>query len=125
MIQFIQEAGWGFWPVAVFGAVSLFLALRYAIAPRRELLPLIIGFGVATVIAGLLGTVTGVQHSANYIMEVEADRRWIFLLGLRESLNNMVAALVVTAVTALAATVGSYRQVRKRWSSEVSRPQET
>lgn len=125
MIQFIREAGWGIWPIAIFGAVSLFLALRYAIAPRRELLPLIIGFAVATVIAGLLGTVTGVQHSANHIMEVEVDRRWIFLLGLRESLNNMVAALVITTLTALAATAGSYRQVRQRWSSEVSRPQET
>ena len=108
-MDFIREAGFGIWLVLLFGGVSFAASLRYALAPRRELLPLIVGFAIATLLAGALGTVTGIQLSAEHIGEVEASKRWIFLLGLRESLNNAVAALVLASVDALLATAGAYR----------------
>lgn len=112
MVEFIREAGWGIYPVLLFGGVSLAVSLRYAIAPRRELLPLVIGFAVATVIAGLLGAVTGIQTTVRYVGEVAASERWLFLVGLRESLNNVVAALCIATIDALLATAGAYRFVR-------------
>lgn len=54
-----------------------------------------------TMMAGLFGTALGVQVSAEHIGEVDADERWIFLLGLRESLNNIVAALGLGAASVM------------------------
>ena len=114
MSDFIREAGWGIYPVMLFGAVSLIVSLRYAIAPARELLPLVIGFGVATIIAGALGTTTGLQATASFVARTQADERWLFVVGLRESLNNMDAALLVAAVDALLGTIGAYRLQKAR-----------
>lgn len=114
MSDFIREAGWGIYPVMLFGAVSLIVSLRYAIAPAREILPLVIGFGVATIIAGALGTTTGLQATASFVARTQADERWLFVVGLRESLNNMDAALLVAAVDALLGTIGAYRLQKAR-----------
>jgi hypothetical protein len=112
MSEILHEAGWGIYPVLLFGVTSLVLAISYAVKPRRRLLPLIIGFGVATIIAGWLGTLTGLQLSVAHLGEVTPDRRWIFLIGLRESLHNLVMAFVIECLVTLVTTAGSYRQVR-------------
>ncbi len=112
MLEALREAGWGAWPVMLFGLTSLILAVSYAVKPRRRLLPLVVGFGVATIIAGFLGTMTGLQHAVSGLHEVTADRRWIFLIGLKEALNNLVMAFVIECAVTLVATVGSYRQVK-------------
>jgi phosphotransferase system glucose/maltose/N-acetylglucosamine-specific IIC component len=112
MGEILREAGWGAWPVMLFGVTSLILAVSYAVKPRRRLLPLVVGFGVATLIAGCLGTITGLQHSVAHISELAPDKRWYFLLGLRESLHNLVMAFVVECVVTLVATVGGYRQAK-------------
>jgi hypothetical protein len=112
MGEILREAGWGAWPVMLFGLTSLTLAIRYAVKPQRRFLPLIIGFGVATILAGFLGTMTGLQHSVSHIEAVTPERRWIVLIGLREALHNMVMAFVIECVVTLVATVGGYRQVK-------------
>jgi hypothetical protein len=112
MTEFIREGGWPMFPVLVCGALSLATAVRYAVAPRRELLALVIGLGVTTVILGCLGAALGVQQSARYIGTVEESKRWIFLIGLKESLNDLVAALVFAVLDGLIATAGAYRGAR-------------
>jgi hypothetical protein len=110
MMMFIREAGWGIWPVLLFGVIGLALSLRYALTPAPRLLPLIVGFAVATIIVGCLGAVTGLQRSVGDLGRVLPERRWIFLLGLRESLNNVVAAFTTVGVVSLVAMVGGYRR---------------
>ena len=112
MGEIIHEAGWGAYPVLLFGLTSLSLSIWYAVKPRRRFLPLIIGFGVATILAGFLGTMTGLQHAVSGLGQVTPDRRWIFLIGLREALHNMVMAFVIECIVTLVATVGGYRQAR-------------
>ena len=112
MGEILHEAGWGIYPVMLFGATSLILAIWYAVKPQRRFLPLIIGFGIATILAGFLGTMTGLQHAVSGLPEAAPDRRWIFLIGLREAMHNMVMAFVIECVVTLVTTVGSYRQVR-------------
>jgi len=112
MGEILREAGWGAWPVMLFGVTSLLLAAWYAVKPQRRFLPLIIGFGIATILAGFLGTMTGLQHAVSGLHEVTPDRRWIFLIGLKEALHNLVMAFVIECVVTLVTTVGSYRQVR-------------
>ena len=64
-MEFIREAGFGIFFVIAFGGASLAVALRHALAPRRDRLALVVGFAVLTLLAGLMGTVTGVQVSAS------------------------------------------------------------
>lgn len=112
MPAWIQEAGWPIYLVIIVGAASLTCALQYARAPRRDLFALVVGLAVATVLFGALGTVLGVQMSASGIGRVAADQRWIFLLGLKESLWNLAAALAIATVDALVVTVGAVRFAR-------------
>lgn len=113
-MNFIHEAGWVFYPVLLFGFIAIGLAARYAITMRKELFALIVAFGVATLIMGLLGTIIGVQRSAQYIGDVDDAHRWIFLLGLRESLNNLVGACVLAMITTLTTGLGGFRIARAR-----------
>ena len=93
----------------LFGVAALALSILYAARPVQRLLSLVVGFSVVTIIAGCLGAVSGVQHSVHYIGRVAADERWVFLVGLRESLNNVVVALAVVCVVSLITMVGSWR----------------
>lgn len=112
MIEFFRDAGWGIYPVLFFGLFSLAFSARHSVAPHTGMLPLVIGTGIATLLCGMLGTVTGLQVSVQYVSEVAADQRWLFLVGLREALNNMVAALVICALSTMMATAGSHRAAR-------------
>ena len=70
------------------------------------------GAVTATVLAGCLGAVVGVQTSAAGYSLAGTPPLHLFLVGLRESLNNMVAALVFATVQTLIATCGAARQAR-------------
>ena len=109
MFEFLHEAGWGIYPVLLFGGIAFALAVRHAVRPSRERQPLIAGFTIATLLAGGLGAVTGLQHSVAPLARVPDDLRWIFLIGMKEALNNVVAAFVITVLTVMCAMIGSYR----------------
>ena len=108
-MDFIRDAGFGIWPVLGFGGWALVAAIRHATAPREGGLRTVAFLLALTAIAGVLGTVIGVQVSAEHMPEVGPDEKWIFLLGLRESLNNMVASLVLDTLSILALLVGHLR----------------
>lgn len=109
MPDFILDAGFGIWPVLLLGLVTLALGVRHATDPRPERMPLIVGLGITTLLFGLLGTALGVQASARYIEDLSDAGRWVFVVGLRESLNNLVAGLALVIPAALATTIGSHR----------------
>lgn len=106
MHMFIRDAGVVIWPVLVFGLLGLALVAWHAAAPRRDRLTLIVGVAIATLLFGVLGTVLGIQVSASAGGE-------FFLEGVRESLNNAVAALVFATLHTLGATYGTYRLTRQ------------
>ena len=111
-MQYVQDAGFAIWPILALDLATLALASYHAVRPRADLVPLIIGFGVATLLAGALGTVIGIQTSVHHIEKVAEQDRWLFLVGVRESLNNVLAALVMTSLAALTTSVGSFRRAR-------------
>ena len=115
MADLIREAGWGIYPVFIFGGVCLVLALLHALAPAVTRLPLLYGSAALTVISGVLGTAVGVHKSARHIGDVPDGERWIFLIGLAESLGCVIVALVLLALAGLLVTAGSYR--RARWEA--------
>lgn len=109
MWEYLRDGGWGMVPVLVFGGVAMVVASRHAFAPARRFVPLIVGFCAVTMIAGVLGTVTGVQHSVAYVDQASSTDRWLVAIGLREALNTLVAACVSVVLAALVGTCGSYR----------------
>jgi hypothetical protein len=125
MKDIIVEGGWGMYPVLAFGAVSLLVSLRYALAPRRDWLPLIVGFATVTVLAGVLGAFRGVQTGIAHLDPNAPVDAWQQLSNLRESLHNVVVALVIATVDALLATVGTYWTARSAASRETLAPDAT
>jgi hypothetical protein len=110
LIWAFREGGWGMWPTLIFGTLALAIAVRHAIRPRRELLPLIVGLGIATVFSGVLGLSVGVMTTIRYIRGVpEADRGLIAMIGVGESLNNIAFALILAVLISLFGTVGAWR----------------
>jgi hypothetical protein len=111
MLDFIRDGGFGIIPVMLFGLASIVLAARYAHAPKKGDLALLVGVGVATILLGVLGTVIGVQAAARFL-ESTPDK-WLFVQGLREALNLMVTALVATALETIVATYGAVKLARR------------
>lgn len=101
-MEFIREAGWGIYPVLAFGLAALIVAARQIGAPRAGRTTTAGLLMALTLAAGGLGTATGLKTSASHIHEVAFAEKWIFLVGLSESLNNMVAALVLITLALLA-----------------------
>lgn len=111
MGMFFREAGWGIWPVFFFGVFGVVVALRNAVSPTRERFALIVGLAIATTLMGILGAVTGVQASASGYVDFDPPMR-LFVVGVRESLNNLVAALLFATLHTLIGTYGSRKLVR-------------
>ena len=109
----IREAGWPIFPVLFFGIAAMAVAFRHALVPQRTAPPLCIGLVAATGVMGVLGTVLGLQRSLSVVGEVPPELRYIVLIGLRESLHNLVAASVLVLGAVLLVTVGVHRGGRE------------
>lgn len=104
-----RSGGWGMYPTLVFGLLMIAASVAYAFKPERRLVPLQISLGIMTLVAGSLGFVTGLIKSLGAIHQVPADQRFIWLIGLGESLNNVALALTLVMLGALAISVGALR----------------
>jgi hypothetical protein len=62
-----------------------------------------------TMACGALGFVTGVMKSFSYLGQAAPEDRWIWTLGVGESLHNVALALGLVTLAAIAASVGAYR----------------
>ncbi len=120
MFDFILAAGFGIFPVMAFGVAAIIVAVRHVLHQRAGSDVTVKWLMALTGASGLLGTVTGVQMSARHIHEI--PEKWIFLLGLDESLNNMVAALILIAIAMLAMLVAHVRNGSEPSRSAVPAP---
>jgi hypothetical protein len=104
-----REGGFVMFPTLVIGLALLALAVRYAARPERRLLPLLGAFALLTGTSGALGFVLGAMKSLYAQNEVQSDKRWISLIGIAESLNNVAFALLLIFVAAVLMTVGEWK----------------
>jgi hypothetical protein len=109
MLEIFREAGWGIYPVTIFGLAAIACSAMYARRLEARWHGVGLGMAAMTVFAGILGSVKGMQRSAEGLHQVASDERWIFLLGVRESLQNMVVAMVLLSIAVLLLTVGAWR----------------
>src|ERR1043165_8178153 len=93
-----RAGGWGMFPTLGFGIVLLVVAARYAALPERRLVPLIVGTGMLTLLAGLLGFVTGLIATCRYV--TLETRPTIVVAGIGESLVNVALALSLVVLAA-------------------------
>ncbi len=112
MSDAFHMGGWGMYPTLVFGVLLVAASVRYAATPERRFVPLQMSLGMVTLASGGLGFVTGMIKSALAIEGAGPDRRWIWVLGMGESLNNVALALALVTVGAIAASVGALRIAR-------------
>lgn len=109
MREAFQMGGWGMYPTLVFGLLMLAASVRYAISPERRYVPLLVSLGMMTFSAGALGFVTGTIKSLSAIGEVPDEKRWIWLLGVGESLNCVALALTLIVIGTIAGSIGALR----------------
>jgi hypothetical protein len=84
-------------------------AIPYALKPDRRFVPLQVSLGIMTLVAGSLGFVTGLIKSLGAIHQVPEGQRFIWLIGLGESLNNVALALALVVLAAAVISVGALR----------------
>jgi hypothetical protein len=101
--------GWGMWPTLFCGVLLVGIGIVYAIRPQKRYVPLLLAIGTMTLFSGILGFSTGVINSFMYIHKVAATERYIALIGVAESLYNVVFAFIFLMLAAILGAVGAAR----------------
>ena len=109
MSEMFHQGGFGMYPTTLFGLLLVAATIRYALTSERRFVPLQIALGILTMASGGLGFVMGLIKSVSAIGGVGPDQRWIWLLGMGESLNNLALALILVTMGLLAASIGALR----------------
>ena len=111
--DFYRAGGMGMYPVTLFGFLMVLSCALYTFRLRPHHAKLGKIFAATTLMAGLLGTVTGICNSAFYIQKVEVAKQVeIFALGIQESLHDTILALIFVIIASLIATAGVVRDAR-------------
>jgi hypothetical protein len=112
MSQAFHLGGWGMFPITCFGLLTLGVSVRYAIRPERRLVPLQICLGLVTLLAGALGFATGLSKSLRAIGGVPPGEQYVWLIGMGESLVDLVYAFGLLLLATLVVSVGALRLAR-------------
>jgi len=113
--DFYRAGGFGMYPVTIFGFFLIVACALYALRMRPEHAKLARVLGVMTLLAGALGTATGICNSAFYLPKVEQARQLaVFALGLQESLHDTVLALILVLFAGLFGIAGVVRDARAK-----------
>jgi hypothetical protein len=112
MTNWFHLGGFPMWLTLGFGLLAIAASLRYATRPERRFVPLTITLGTMTLLNGALGFVTGLIVSLHGLPRAAAADRWIWMVGLGESLVNVAFALALVGLATLAMVVGTWRLSR-------------
>jgi hypothetical protein len=112
--HFISDGGWGMFPTMIFAALLMLAAAIYAFRPERRFVPLIFSLGIITLASGLLGFCVGVITTFQYAARnaPPAEIHSLTLVGVAESTNNIVLALIGIVLAGIVASVGAIRIAR-------------
>ncbi len=103
--------GWGMWPTLGFGVLMIAAAAWYAVWPGRQL-PLVLSCGFVTLLSGGLGFTSGVISTLLHQETAGPAERHFALVGVGESLYNVLFALALMLVATLVVGVGAWRIAR-------------
>ncbi|WP_257446327.1 hypothetical protein [Archangium lipolyticum] len=102
------------YPTLLAGLALLGTSLRYATRPDTRYVPLMLTLGLFTLFAGGLGFITGIMNLLRaYVGPLASEGPSVLFIGVQEALHNIALALLMTMVSALAASVGAWRLARQ------------
>jgi hypothetical protein len=110
--EVFRIGGWGMYPTLVFGLLMIGVAFWYAVRPERRLVPLLVSCGLMTFVSGCLGFCTGVVKSLTAMGQAPPEKHFYSLIGVGESLANIVFAFVLIMLALLAISAGALRVAR-------------
>lgn len=114
MTEAFIAGGFGMYPTLLAGLALLGTCLRYASRPEQRFVPLMLTLGLFTLLAGGLGFITGlISLLRAYTGPLAGEGPSILFIGVQEALHNVALALLMTMVSALAASVGAFRLARQ------------
>jgi hypothetical protein len=97
------------YPTLAFGLFMVLAAVRFAARPEATMLPVVRSLAYLTGASGVLGFTTGLINSLLYIEKVPPEKRYIWMIGLGESLCNVGLALVLVVLMLLFVAAGHFR----------------
>ena len=109
-MSYLMQSGPLVWLVLIVGVLGLVWAVRFALRQHGRDASMAIAASIGAGIVALLSTVAGFQRSVGGLREVAADDRWIYLWGLKESLNSVVIALIMAFLVTILLMIGTYRR---------------
>ena len=113
MLESFRNGGLVMFPTALFGALLVAAAIRYAMKPESRLIPLQLALAILTLSTGALGFVSGLIKSTTSVGSLSPGQAMqLATIGFGESLCNVGLALALIGLAALAACVGAARQAR-------------
>lgn len=121
MTTIIEQAGWGIYPVLLFGIGMLAIAVVYAIVPRPQFLPLLATFVVSTWMSGAMGTLRGIQTTAQWAHEAGGSLA-TFFEPFSQSLLCLQTAIGLTFIAMLLTMIGAARFAAARPKSPLPHP---
>jgi hypothetical protein len=99
------------YPTAIAGLILVVCALRFAMRPARERLPVVLWLGALVGLTSTLGFVTGCIKTLLYAGQQPAkDAFGIVLQGIGESANNLGFGLCLCVVATIGVIVGHARR---------------
>lgn len=114
MLHSFIEGGFGMYPTLLAGLCLLATCVQYARRPERRYVPLMTALGLFTLLAGGLGFATGIMSLLQaFTGPLASEGPIVLFVGFREALNNVVLALLLSAIAALFASVGAWRLSRQ------------
>ena len=109
MMHWFHLGGVAMWTTLALGSLAISAACQYARRPHTRYVPLVASLGVMTLLSGGLGFVTGLIASLQGVHMQAEGQRWIWMIGLSESLVNVAFALLLLSLATGAMVVGAYR----------------
>jgi ABC-type antimicrobial peptide transport system permease subunit len=106
------------YPTLIFGVLMLGASIKYAFQPERRFVPLLLSLGIVTTMSGLLGFTVGFITTIRFIVTMPPPEQTpTMLIGIAESSNNIVLALMGVVLCCLIAGVGALRVARSEPAS--------
>jgi hypothetical protein len=101
------------YPTLLAGLALIASCLQYARRPEPRYVPLMLSLGLFTLMAGTLGFATGILSLLRvYSGPLSGEGSSVLIVGVYESLHNVVLALMLATLGALLASVGAWRLSR-------------
>lgn len=112
MMHWFELGGFAMWTTLALGMLAILSACQYARRPDTRYVPLVASLGVMTLLSGSFGFTTGLIASLQGKHMSTETQRWMWMVGVSESLVNVAFALLLLSVVTAAMVVGAYRLSR-------------